>query len=156
MNLSQNAFQERGGEDIAGALGKASYVYNHMYMSPHDILIDVSMSLRQRDLFILILTYWMFSKLGTYQGNSTFKVFVYSRSPLYACFRFPIYMIPLLENNQGYKLQCIDISSCTWLVCPVNIHCIQALNKNIFKNCWVSFYAELGRILRSSHFCTRD
>lgn len=32
LNLSQNAFQERGGEDIAGALGKASYVYNHMYM----------------------------------------------------------------------------------------------------------------------------
>lgn len=32
LNLSQNAFQERGGEDIAGALGKASYVYNHMHM----------------------------------------------------------------------------------------------------------------------------
>lgn len=32
LNLSQNAFQERGGEDIAGALGKASYVYNHIYL----------------------------------------------------------------------------------------------------------------------------
>lgn len=99
--------------------------------SPHHILINVSMSLRQSDLSFL--TYWMFSKLGTYQGRSTYKVFVYSRSRLYACFQFPIYIILLLENNQGYNLQCIYISSCTWSVFPINIHWIQALNTNILK-----------------------
>lgn len=89
------------------------------------------MSLKQSDLSFL--TYWMFSKLGTYQGRSTYKVFVYSRSRLYACFQFPIYIILLLENNQGYNLQCIYISSCTWSVFPINIHWIQALNTNILK-----------------------
>lgn len=102
--------------------------------STHDILIDVSMSLRQSDLsFFKNLIGCSASWVLTNEIASIKCLHINSRSRLHACFQFPIYIILLLENNKGYKLQCIYISSCTWSVFPINIHRIQALNTNIFK-----------------------